>query len=122
MLCRDVALALPANSSVSPNGAVQFQGVASGSDVLSSPGEALWLIWEMADATGKAQGLAIDNLTFSATAQATLTSGPCDFLRSGEKDIHAFADNRRTRRPRSGTNDATTIKSTAAKAGTDSGG
>ena len=30
------------------------------------PGGALWLVWQMTDATGKAQGLAIDNLTFSA--------------------------------------------------------
>jgi len=45
-----------------------------------------------------------------------------NFLRSGEKDIHAFADTRRRRRPRSGSNDATTIKSTAAGIETDSGG
>ena len=31
------------------------------------PGAALWLVWEMADPAGKAQGLAIDNLSFSAT-------------------------------------------------------
>jgi hypothetical protein len=31
------------------------------------PGAALWLVWEMASATGKAQGLAIDNLRFSAS-------------------------------------------------------
>ncbi len=31
------------------------------------PGTALWLVWQMADSTGKAQGLGIDNLTFSAT-------------------------------------------------------
>jgi hypothetical protein len=31
------------------------------------PGAALWLVWEMADATGKAQGLGIDNLSFSAS-------------------------------------------------------
>jgi hypothetical protein len=30
------------------------------------PGAALWLIWDMTDPTGKAQGLAIDNLSFSA--------------------------------------------------------
>jgi hypothetical protein len=30
-------------------------------------GAALWLVWEMADSTGKAQGLAIDNLSFAAT-------------------------------------------------------
>jgi hypothetical protein len=33
---------------------------------------ALWLVWEMASSTGKSQGLAIDNLSFSATAQASL--------------------------------------------------
>jgi hypothetical protein len=31
------------------------------------PGAALWLVWQMADATGKAQGLAIDNLSFSVS-------------------------------------------------------
>ena len=45
------------------------------------PGAALWLVWQMADPTGKGQGLAIDNLTFSAsTAQVlppvTLTIQP----------------------------------------------
>jgi hypothetical protein len=30
------------------------------------PGAALWLVWEMPDSGGKAQGLAIDNLSFSA--------------------------------------------------------
>ena len=30
------------------------------------PGAALWLVWQMTDSTGKAQGLAIDNLSFSA--------------------------------------------------------
>lgn len=30
------------------------------------PGAALWLVWQMADPTGKAQGLGIDNLLFSA--------------------------------------------------------
>ena len=32
------------------------------------PGAALWLIWQMADATGNSQGLAIDNLAFSANS------------------------------------------------------
>ncbi|HVU08842.1 MAG TPA: lamin tail domain-containing protein [Verrucomicrobiae bacterium] len=32
------------------------------------PGAALWLVWQMTDDTGKAQGLGIDDLTFSATA------------------------------------------------------
>jgi hypothetical protein len=31
------------------------------------PGAALWLVWQMPDSTGKAQGLGIDNLSFSAT-------------------------------------------------------
>jgi hypothetical protein len=31
------------------------------------PGAALWLVWQMTDPTGKAQGLAIDNLSFSAS-------------------------------------------------------
>jgi hypothetical protein len=32
-----------------------------------TPGAALWLVWQMADSTGKSQGLGIDNLTFSAS-------------------------------------------------------
>jgi len=31
------------------------------------PGAAMWLVWQMTDATGKAQGLGVDNLTFSAS-------------------------------------------------------
>jgi hypothetical protein len=31
------------------------------------PGSALWLVWQMTDSTGKAQGLAIDNVSFSAS-------------------------------------------------------
>jgi len=31
-------------------------------------GSALWLVWQMTSSTGKAQGLAIDNLSFSASA------------------------------------------------------
>lgn len=31
------------------------------------PGAALWLVWQMTDSTGKAQGLGIDNFSFSAT-------------------------------------------------------
>ena len=38
------------------------------------PGAALWLVWEMADSTGKAQGLAIDNLSFAAAALGTPTN------------------------------------------------
>jgi hypothetical protein len=39
-------------------------------------GAALWLVWEMTDPTGQAQGLAIDNLSFSASAQSTTTNLP----------------------------------------------
>jgi hypothetical protein len=31
------------------------------------PGAALWFVWQMTDSTGKAQGLGIDNLSFSAS-------------------------------------------------------
>jgi hypothetical protein len=37
------------------------------------PGAALWLIWEYADETSGAQGIGIDNLTFSATAGTSVT-------------------------------------------------
>ncbi|MGA2174894.1 MAG: lamin tail domain-containing protein, partial [Verrucomicrobiota bacterium] len=40
------------------------------------PGAAFWLVWEMADSTGKGQGLAIDNLSFAATALGTPTNTP----------------------------------------------
>jgi hypothetical protein len=41
-----------------------------------APGAALWLGWEMADATGHAQGLAIDNLSFSAGVQSPVVAVP----------------------------------------------
>jgi hypothetical protein len=31
------------------------------------PGTALWLVWQMTDSSGKAQGLGIDNVSFSAS-------------------------------------------------------
>jgi hypothetical protein len=37
-----------------------------------APGSALWLVWQMTDATGKAQGLGIDNLSFSASVPLPL--------------------------------------------------
>jgi hypothetical protein len=43
------------------------------------PGAALWLIWQMPDSSGNAQGLAIDNLSFSASVplqQAPITIQP----------------------------------------------
>jgi hypothetical protein len=41
-----------------------------------APGAALWLVWEMASPSGKSQGLAIDNLTFSAVNTSSLTNQP----------------------------------------------
>jgi hypothetical protein len=40
------------------------------------PGAALWLVWEMASPAGKSQGLAIDNLSFSASVWPTGMSSP----------------------------------------------
>ncbi len=40
------------------------------------PGAALWLVWQMTDPTGKGQGLAIDNFTFSASALPVLAAQP----------------------------------------------
>ncbi len=48
------------------------------------PGAALWLVWQMTDPTGKGQGMAIDNLTLSASLWSTgLTSPPLTALASG---------------------------------------
>jgi hypothetical protein len=41
-----------------------------------APGAALWLVWLMADPAGKGQGLAIDNLSFSASALPALAAQP----------------------------------------------
>jgi hypothetical protein len=41
-----------------------------------TPGAALWLVWEMVSATGKSQGLAIDNLSFSALNSTAFTNRP----------------------------------------------
>jgi hypothetical protein len=46
-------------------------------------GAAFWLIWQMADPTGKAQGLAIDNLSFSAFGAAIPPRVPVSFTTSG---------------------------------------
>jgi hypothetical protein len=40
------------------------------------PGAALWLVWEMASPAGKSQGLAIDNLSFSASVWPSSMSFP----------------------------------------------
>jgi hypothetical protein len=50
------------------------------------PGAALWLIWEYADDTSGAQGIGIDNLSFSASAATTIITpvlGNVTFIGSG---------------------------------------
>jgi hypothetical protein len=54
-------------------------------------GEALWLVWEMADATGKAQGLAIDNLSFAATALGTPTNTPVLSIQGSSANPYVIA-------------------------------
>ena len=39
------------------------------------PGAALWLVWQMTDVTGKAQGLGIDSLSFSASVPLPVPVG-----------------------------------------------
>jgi hypothetical protein len=46
------------------------------------PGAALWLVWQMTDPAGRSQGLAIDNLSFSASSQGTVTPVPINFQSS----------------------------------------
>jgi hypothetical protein len=41
-----------------------------------APGAALWLVWEMANPAGKSQGVAIDNLSFSASVWPSGLSAP----------------------------------------------
>jgi hypothetical protein len=48
-------------------------GVTNQAIVDWPPAAALWITWQMADATGKGQGLAIDDLLFSASASQALT-------------------------------------------------
>ena len=55
------------------------------------PGAALWLVWEMADPTGKAQGLAIDNLSFSASASPVLDPVPLTPQVAGRSLILSWA-------------------------------
>jgi hypothetical protein len=43
------------------------------------PGGALWIVWQMTDSTGKAQGLGIDNFSFSAINSATGSQVPITF-------------------------------------------
>jgi hypothetical protein len=51
------------------------------------PGAALWLVWEMADPAGKAQALAIDNFSFSATAQLTASNALSLTIQTGTERI-----------------------------------
>jgi hypothetical protein len=46
-------------------------------------GAALWLVWQMTDNTGKAQGLGIDDLSFSATAEPVTTLPPISIQTAG---------------------------------------
>ena len=57
--------------------AINQTNIAAMNQVITNwpPGTALWLVWMMADPAGKAQGLAIDNLSFSAW-QATPVTPP----------------------------------------------
>ncbi|MGH7970941.1 MAG: hypothetical protein ACREIC_19650, partial [Limisphaerales bacterium] len=49
-----------------------------------APGAALWLVWEMRDATGKAQGLGIDDLVFSASTGSAPESVPVGIQTLGD--------------------------------------
>jgi hypothetical protein len=50
-------------------------------------GAALWLVWEMGDSSGKAQGLAIDNLSFSATSVQALVSQSFNLVAAGTNSV-----------------------------------
>jgi len=54
------------------------------------PDAALWLVWEMASSTGKSQGLAIDNFSFSASAQPILTPVSVSAQTSGSNFVFAW--------------------------------
>ncbi|HTL16964.1 MAG TPA: immunoglobulin domain-containing protein [Patescibacteria group bacterium] len=51
------------------------------------PGAALWLTWQMTDATGKGQGLAIDDLVFSAAVGQVVPPAQLSIQRSGSTVI-----------------------------------
>ena len=54
------------------------------------PGAALWLGWQMTDDTGKAQGLGIDNLNFSANITPPSTPIPLNIQISGTSLLLAW--------------------------------
>jgi hypothetical protein len=69
---------LPADSTLSQNRAnlsIVNQAITNW-----PPGGAFWLVWQMNDAAGKAQGLAIDDLSVSAFGPAAPTPVPVSFL------------------------------------------
>ena len=51
------------------------------------PGAALWLVWQMPDATGKAQGLGIDNFSFAASATPAVVPIPLAIQPEGNNVI-----------------------------------
>lgn len=72
--------------------AVNQTNLAAVSQVISNwpPGAALWLVWQMPDSTGKAQGLAIDNLAFTASVQAPLVPVPLTIVTSTTNLVMAW--------------------------------
>jgi hypothetical protein len=76
-------------AAVDGTAAINQTNLAVVSQVISNwpPDAALWLVWEMASATGKSQGLAIDNFSFSASAQTVLSPTPVTALSSGTNFI-----------------------------------
>jgi hypothetical protein len=55
------------------------------------PGAALWLVWEMASSAGTSQGLAIDNLSFAATALGTPTNTPVLSIQGSSANPYVIA-------------------------------
>ena len=54
------------------------------------PGAALWLVWEMADSTGKSQGLGIDNLSFAASSQPLTAPVSLNIQRPAESVVFSW--------------------------------
>jgi hypothetical protein len=58
-------------------------GVTNQAIAAWDPGAALWLTWQMTDPAGKGQGLAIDDLTFSASPSSTVATAVLSIGLSG---------------------------------------
>ena len=56
------------------------------------PGAALWLVWRMADSTSKGQGLAIDNLAFSASATLPIVPAKLSIQLSGASVVLSWPE------------------------------